>query len=307
MGELRYDGKVAVVTGAGNGLGKQYALLLASRGAKVVVNDLGGSTHGEGADSKTADKVVNEIKAAGGEAVANYDSVEFGDKIIQTAIDTWGRIDILINNAGILRDVAFAKMTDKDWDLIYTVHMLGAYKTTKAAWPHMRKQKFGRIINVASAAGLYGNFGQSNYSAMKLGLVGFTKTLAREGESKNIHANVIAPLAGSRMTATVMPPEMLEALRPEFVSPVVAYLCHEDTETNGQTYELGAGWIAGLRWQRAKGGFLPFGDSSIEAVSKVWDAVNDFDDEPEFPESTQDSFPPVMGNLERYKEAQSKL
>lgn len=304
---LRYDGKVAVVTGAGNGLGKQYALLLASRGAKVVVNDLGGSTHGEGADSKAADLVVEEIKRAGGEAVANYDSVEFGDKIIKTAVDAFGRIDILINNAGILRDVAFAKMTQKDWDLIYTVHMLGAYKTAKAAWPHMREQKYGRIINVASAAGLYGNFGQANYSAMKLGLVGLTKTLAREGASKNIHCNVIAPLAGSRMTATVMPPEMLDALRPEFVAPVVAYLCHEDTEANGQTYELGAGWCANLRWQRAKGGFLPYGDSSIEAVQKIWADVENFDDEPEFPESTQDSFPPVMGNLERYKEAASKL
>lgn len=304
---LRYDGKVAVVTGAGNGLGKAYALLLASRGAKIVVNDLGGSTHGEGASTKAADLVVEEIKRAGGEAVANYDSVEFGDKIIQTAIDAFGRIDILINNAGILRDVGFHKMSQKDWDLIYTVHMLGAYKTAKAAWPYMREQKYGRIINVASAAGLYGNFGQANYSAMKLGLVGLTKTLAREGESKGIHTNVIAPLAGSRMTATVMPKEMLDALRPEFVAPVVAYLCHEDTESNGQIYELGAGWCANLRWQRAKGGFLPYGDSSIEAVQKIWGDVENFDDEPEFPESTQDSFPPVMGNLERYKEAASKL
>lgn len=308
MGELRFDGKVAVVTGAGNGLGKQYALLFASRGAKVVVNDLGGSTHGEGSDSRTADKVVDEIKAAGGEAVANYDSVEFGDKIVQTAIDTWGRIDIVVNNAGILRDVAFAKMTQQDWDLIYTVHMVGAYKTTKAAWPHMLKQKYGRIINVASAAGLYGNFGQSNYSAMKLGLVGLTKTLAIEGGRKNIHANVIAPLAGSRMTATVMPKEMLDALRPEFVSPVVAYLCHEDTEANGGIYELGAGWIAALRWQRSQGGCLPYGDSSIEAVASIWDKVEDFETDPDFPETTQDSFPPVMGNLEKYAEAaKSKL
>lgn len=298
---LRYDGKVAVVTGAGNGLGKQYALLFASRGAKVVVNDLGGSTHGEGSDSRTADKVVDEIKAAGGEAVANYDSVEFGDKIVQTAIDAFGRVDIVVNNAGILRDVAFAKMTQKDWDLIYTVHMLGAYKVTKAAWPHMMKQKYGRIINVASAAGLYGNYGQSNYSAMKLGLVGFTKTLAREGERKNIHANVIAPLAGSRMTATVMPEEMLEALRPEFVSPVVAYLCHEDTEANGGIYELGAGWVAALRWQRAKGGVLPHKNATIESVKDIWEKVEDFETEPEFPETTQDSFPPVMAALEQAK------
>ncbi|CAK8995763.1 Peroxisomal multifunctional enzyme type 2 (MFE-2) (17-beta-hydroxysteroid dehydrogenase 4) (17-beta-HSD 4) (D-bifunctional protein) (DBP) (Multifunctional protein 2) (MFP-2) (Short chain dehydrogenase/reductase family 8C member 1) [Cleaved into: (3R)-hydroxyacyl-CoA dehydrogenase [Durusdinium trenchii] len=305
--KLRYDGKVAVVSGAGNGLGKTYALLLASRGAKVVVNDLGGSTHGEGADTKAADAVVEEIKKAGGEATANYDSVEHGDKIIKTALDAYGRVDIVINNAGILRDVAFHKMTQKDWDLIYTVHMVGTYSLCKAAWETMRKQKYGRIINVASAAGLYGNFGQANYSAMKLGILGLTKTLAREGASKNIKVNCIAPLAGSRMTATVMPEEMLEALRPEFVAPVVAYLAHEQCEDSGQILELGAGWIAALRWQRAKGGFLPFGDSSPEAVAGVWDAVMNFDDEPEYPETTQDSFPPVMGNLERYKEAASKL
>lgn len=305
--QLRYDGKVALVTGAGNGLGKTYALLLASRGAKVVVNDLGGSTHGEGASTKAADLVVEEIKKAGGEAVANYDSVEFGEKIVQTAIDAFGRCDIVINNAGILRDVAFHKMTQKDWDLIYTVHLLGTYKVTKAAYEHMRKNKYGRIINVASAAGLYGNFGQSNYSAAKLGILGFTKTVAREGASKNIIANCIAPLAGSRMTATVMPEEMLNALRPEFVAPVVAYLAHESCESSGKVYELGAGWVAELRWQRTKGGSLPYGDTSPEAVAAIWDKVTDYDDEPEFPESTQDSFPPVMGNLERYKEAESKL
>lgn len=307
MSQLRFDGKVAVVTGAGNGLGKQYALLFASRGAKVVVNDLGGSTHGEGSDSRAADKVVDEIKAAGGEAIADYNSVEFGEKVIATAVDKWGKVDIVVNNAGILRDVAFAKMTQQDWDLIYTVHMLGAYKTTKAAWPHMQKNGYGRVINVASAAGLYGNFGQSNYSAMKLGLVGLTKTLAREGAKKNIHVNVIAPLAGSRMTATVMPEEMVDALRPEFVSPVVAYLCHEDTEANGGIYELGAGWVASLRWQRSKGASMPYGDASVEAVSKMWDSVENFEDEPEYPESTQDSFPPVMSSLEGYKEAASKL
>nr|WKY18077.1 MFE1 [Schizochytrium sp.] len=304
---LRYDGKVAVVTGAGNGLGRAYALLLGSRGAKVVVNDLGGSTHGEGASTNAADKVVEEIKSAGGEAVANYDSVEYGDKIIKTALDAFGRVDIVINNAGILRDVAFHKMTQKDWDLIYTVHLKGTYAVTKAAWETMRKQQFGRVINVASAAGLYGNFGQANYSAAKLGILGLTKTLAREGASKNIKVNCIAPLAGSRMTATVMPQEMVDALRPEFVAPVVAYLSHDSCESSGQVYELGAGWVAELRWQRAKGGFLPFGDASPEAVAKVWEKVTDYDDEPEFPESTQDSFGPVMGNLERYKEASSKL
>mmetsp|Transcript_32569 Transcript_32569/g.40075 ORF Transcript_32569/g.40075 Transcript_32569/m.40075 type:complete len:308 (+) Transcript_32569:174-1097(+) len=307
MGELRFDGKVAVVTGAGNGLGKTYALLLASRGAKVVVNDLGGSHSGEGASSKTADLVVEEIKKAGGEATANYDSVVDGDKIIKTALDAYGRVDIVINNAGILRDVSFTKMTDKDWDLINQVHVVGAYKVTKAAWDAMRKQKYGRIVNVASAAGLYGNFGQANYSTAKLGILGFTKTIAREGASKNIVANCIAPLAASRMTETVMPKEMLQNLNPEFVAPVVAYLCHENCKDTGGVYELGAGWIAKLRWQRAKGGFLPYGDFSPEAVEKVWEQVQDFDNEPEYPESTQDSFPPVMDNIARYEEAKSKL
>jgi len=304
---LTYDGKVAIVTGAGNGLGKTYALLLASRGAKVVVNDLGGGHDGAGASSKAADLVVEEIKKAGGEATANYDSVVDGDKIVKTAMDAYGRVDIIINNAGILRDTSFAKMTDKDWDLINQVHVQGVYKVTKAAWEIMRKQKYGRIVNVASAAGLYGNFGQANYSTAKLGILGFTKTIAREGASKNIVANCIAPLAASRMTETVMPKEMLENLNPEYVAPVVAYLVHESCEDTGGIYELGAGWVAKLRWQRAKGGFMPYGDFTPEAVAGMWDNVSNFDDEPEYPESTQDSFPPVMDNIARYEEAKSKL
>mmetsp|Transcript_8384 Transcript_8384/g.15711 ORF Transcript_8384/g.15711 Transcript_8384/m.15711 type:complete len:199 (+) Transcript_8384:97-693(+) len=198
-------------------------------------------------------------------------------------------------------------MTQKDWDLIYTVHLLGSYRVARAAWDVMRKQKYGRIINVASAAGLYGNFGQANYSAAKLGILGLTKTLAVEGASKNIKVNCIAPLAGSRMTATVMPEEMLNALRPEFVAPVVAYLASEECESSGQVFELGAGWVAQLRWQRSKGGCLPFNVTSPEAVRDMWGDVTNFDNDPEFPTTTQDSFPPVMSNLERYKEASSKL
>src|SRR3954470_4862405 len=200
--ELRFDGKVALVTGAGNGLGRAHALLLASRGAKVVVNDLGGTATGGGKSSAAADKVVEEIKAAGGEAVANYDSVEDGDKIVQAALDTWKRIDIVVNNAGILRDTSFKKLTDEDWDLIYRVHVRGSYKVTKAAWDHMQEAGYGRIIMTASAAGIYGNFGQTNYAMAKLGLVGFGNTLAIEGKKKNIQVNTIAPIAGSRMTET---------------------------------------------------------------------------------------------------------
>lgn len=294
MAELRYDGRVAVVTGAGNGLGKAYALLLASRGAKVVVNDLGGSHHGDGASGGPADAVVAQIKAAGGEAVANYDSVEDGEKIIKTAVDAFGKVDIVVNNAGILRDVSFAKMKDGDWDIIYRVHLKGAYKVTKAAWPIMRQQRYGRIVNVASAAGIYGNFGQANYSAMKLGIVGFTNTLAREGAKRNIQANVIAPIAGSRMTATVLPPDLLEALKPEFVAPVVAYLAHESCEENGGLFELGAGWVGKNRWQQTKGAF---GISSVESVRDKWADVCNFDNGPTYPTSTQDAFGPIMKSL----------
>lgn len=300
---LRYDGRVAIVTGAGNGLGKTYALLLASRGAKVVVNDLGGSHSGEGASHRAADLVVDEIKKAGGEAVANYDSVEFGEKIVKTALDTWKRVDIIINNAGILRDKSFVKMTQQDWDLIYTVHLKGTYSLCKAAWETMRAQNYGRIVNVASAAGIYGNNGQANYSTAKLGIVGLTNTLAREGASKNIKVNTIAPLAGSRMTATVMPEEMLQALKPEYVAPVVAFLCHESCEESGGLFEMGAGWVAKLRYARAKGATMPPGDATPEAVAKMWSKVIDVTSEPDFPESTQDTFPPVMAAVELYKNA----
>lgn len=189
-------------------------------------------------------------------------------------------------------------MSDKDWDLIYTVHLKGTYKTCKAAWESMRNNKFGRIVNVASAAGIYGNFGQANYSAAKLGILGLTNTLAREGAKRNIHVNCIAPLAGSRMTETVMPKEMLDALRPEFVSPIVAYLCHESCEENGALLELGAGWVAKLRWARAKGGIMS--KATPEGARDIWDKVTDFADE-DHPESTQDTFPPVMEAVEKAK------
>lgn len=275
---LRYDGQTVVVTGAGAGLGKQYALFFASRGANVVVNDLGGSFKGEGASSKAADLVVQEIKAAGGNAVANYDNVVNGEKIIQTAIDAFGRIDILINNAGILRDISFKNIKDTDWDLITDVHITGPFKTTRAAWPHFRKQKFGRVINTTSAAGLFGSFGQTNYSAAKMSQVGFTETLAKEGIKYNILANVIAPIAGSRMTATVMPPEVVEALKPEYIVPLVATLVHKsNTSETGSVFEVGAGHIAKLRWQRA-GGLLLKADSSYTpgAILKRWAEVGDF-------------------------------
>ncbi len=231
--DLRFDGKVVIVTGAGNGLGRSHALALGARGAKVVVNDLGGSHTGDGKSATAADKVVSEIKAAGGQAVANYDSVEDGDAIIKTAVDAFGRVDVLINNAGILRDVSFQKMTEADWDLVYRVHVRGAFKTSFAAWPVMREQKYGRIIFTASAAGIYGNFGQANYSMAKLGLVGLGNTLAIEGKKNNVIVNTIAPIAGSRMTETVLPPDLLEALKVEYVTALVVKLCHESHDDGG--------------------------------------------------------------------------
>lgn len=286
--QLRFDGQVVVVTGAGGGLGKAYATFFASRGASVVVNDLGGSFKGEGNSTKAADVVVNEIKAAGGKAVANYDSVENGDKIIETAMKAFGRVDVLINNAGILRDISFKNMKDADWDLIMKVHVKGSYKCARAAWPIFRKQKYGRVINTASAAGLFGSFGQCNYSAAKLAMVGFTETLAKEGAKYNIMSNVIAPIAASRMTETIMPPEVLASLKPEWVVPLVACLVHKDNKENGSIFEVGGGHVAKLRWERSKGLLLK-ADSSYtpSAILKQWNKVIDFS-EPEYPSGPND-------------------
>jgi NAD(P)-dependent dehydrogenase (short-subunit alcohol dehydrogenase family) len=292
---LRFDGKVVVVTGAGGGLGKCYALAFAARGAKVVVNDLGGSTTGAGASSRAADDVVAEIKQKGGEAAANYDSVEHGDKIIETAISAFGRIDILINNAGILRDVSLTKMTDGDWDLINTVHVRGVYKATKAAWPHMLKQQFGRIINVTSAAGVYGNFGQVNYSTAKSGILGFTKSCALEGAKKNIFSNCVCPVAASRMTETVMPKEMLADLKPEAIVPLAMWLCHEDSQANAEVIECGGGWFAKVRVERSKGAYIKSTDGNWtpEEVQQSWAKIQDFTDA-EHPTAIQQSIMAMM-------------
>ncbi|RSM06735.1 Peroxisomal hydratase-dehydrogenase-epimerase [Fusarium oligoseptatum] len=286
--DLRFEGQVAVVTGAGSGLGKAYAKLLASRGASVVVNDLGASLRGDGSTSKTADTVVAELIAAGGNAVANYNSVEDGAQIIQTAIRAFGRIDILINNAGILRDVSFKNMTDQDWDLVNAVHVRGAYKTTHAAWPYFKKQQYGRVIMTSSAAGLYGNFGQCNYSAAKSAMIGFGETLAKEGAKYNILTNIIAPVTASRMTATVMPPDVLHYLSPEWVAPVIAVLVHSNTTENGSIFEVGAGYVAKLRWERAAGASLRCDESLTPgAVLAKWNNVQDFSN-PAHPTTTAD-------------------
>jgi 3-hydroxyacyl-CoA dehydrogenase/3a,7a,12a-trihydroxy-5b-cholest-24-enoyl-CoA hydratase len=296
--ELRFDGKVAIITGAGNGLGRSHALLFASRGAKVVVNDLGGTHTGSGRSSAAADRVVAEIRAAGGEAVANYDSVEDGDKIVQTALDAFGRVDIVVNNAGILRDVSYAKMSAEDWDLIYRVHVLGAHRVTAAAWPHLREQKYGRVVFTASAAGIYGNFGQANYAMAKLGLVGFANTLALEGKKANIVVNTIAPIAGSRMTETVLPKELLDALKPEYVSPLVAWLCHESNTDTGGLYEVGGGFIGKLRWERSEGRTWRLGRViRPEDVRDAWAQIGDFS-KATHPSTIHESMQPIMQNVE---------
>ena len=257
MSEIRFDGKVAVITGAGRGLGRSHALLLGSRGAKVVVNDMGGAVDGTGGGAKSpAEEVVAEIKAAGGEAVADYNGVhtpEGAKGIIETATKAFGKVDILINNAGILRDVTFVKMTDEQWDGVLKVHLYGSYYVTKAAWPIMRDNNYGRIVMTTSAAGLYGNFGQANYSTAKLALVGFMNTLKAEGAKFNIMVNTIAPGAVSRMTESIMPKEVLDLMVPELVSPMVALMCSEDFKESGHIMAAGAGHFAKAQIVESKG------------------------------------------------------
>jgi len=297
---LRFDGRVVVITGAGSGLGKAYALEFGKRGAKVVVNDLGGSRSGEGQSSKAADLVVEEITKAGGIAVANYDSVEFGDKVIETAITNFGRIDIVVNNAGILRDSSFLKMKEADWDLIMKIHLKGAFSVTKAAWPYMKKQKFGRIINTSSGSGLYGNFGQANYSSAKLGLHGMSQTLAKEGHKYNIRVNSIAPVAASRMTQDMFAPEILETLTPDKIVPLVVYLTHESCNENGAVFELAGGWVTRVRWQRARGVFFPE-TLTAEVLRDNWNQVNSFEEGADYPTSLTDSLQKVMKLIEEKK------
>ena len=296
--EVRFDGRVAIVTGAGQGLGRSHALLLASRGAKVVVNDLGGSSGGEGKSSESADLVVEEIKKAGGEAVANYDSVEDGDAIVRTAMDAWGRVDIVINNAGILRDKSFKNMTDADWDIIFRVHNYGAYKVTKAAWPTMTEQGYGRVLFTTSSAGIYGNFGQTNYGSAKLSLVGFANTLSLEGQRKNVLVNTIAPFAASRLTEGLLPPAVFDSLKPEYVSPIVAYLCSEDSDTTGGVYEVGGGFYSSLRWERTKGKLFRLGrEVSPDDIQSSWKQINDFG-ESDHISSVMESLGPIIQNVE---------
>ena len=245
--ELGFDGKVAIITGAGGGLGRQHALLLASRGALVVINDLGGALDGSGSDKGAAQKVVDEIVALGGVAVADTNSVstpEGGAAIVKSAVDAYGRVDIVINNAGILRDKSFHNLTPDLMNPVFDVHLKGAFHVTQPAFVLMREQGYGRIISTSSAAGVFGNFGQANYGAAKMGLVGFMRVLAVEGAKYNIKANAIAPLALTRMTESLFSGAMAEKLQPELISPIVAFLAHEDCPVSGEVYSVGGGSVA---------------------------------------------------------------
>ena len=276
---IRFENRVAVVTGAGAGLGRQHALLLASRGARVVVNDPGGSVDGRGTANAVADQVVAEITAAGGEAVANYNSVadrESAQNIIDTAISKWGRLDILVNNAGILRDKSFHKMEPEDFEFVVQVHLMGTVYCTMAAWPMMRERKYGRVVVTTSGSGTIGNFGQSNYGAAKMGVLGMINCLRHEGEKYNIKCNAISPSARTRMTEDLLPESVLEYMRPELVSPAVAWMCSEGCAMNGEVIAASAGSYSRVKYFQSEGiQFDPGEPVTIEMFAASFDKITD--------------------------------
>ncbi|HEV8717346.1 MAG TPA: SDR family NAD(P)-dependent oxidoreductase [Candidatus Binatia bacterium] len=279
MRDIRFDGRVAVITGAGNGLGRSHARFLASRGAKVVVNDLGGTVAGTGSSRAVADAVVEEIGAAGGEAVANYDSVateEGGRNIIKTALEAFGTVDILINNAGNVRDKSFAKMELADFRALVDVHLMGAVYCTHAAWPVMRNKNFGRIVMTTSAAGLYGNHGHTNYGAVKMALIGFMNALKEEGRKHNITVHAIAPIALTRMSEGVTAPKIAPLIKPEFVTAAVAWLCAVENEETGHIIQAGAGYYAKVEVREARGTL--FGTDTIPTPEQIRDRYGEITD-----------------------------
>jgi NAD(P)-dependent dehydrogenase (short-subunit alcohol dehydrogenase family) len=291
--DVRFDDRVAIVTGAGAGLGRSHALLLASRGAKVVVNDPGGSVDGTGGAAAVADKVVAEIRAAGGEAVASYASVAeeaAAQTIIDTAMNTWGRLDILVNNAGILRDKAFNNMTMADYEFVNQVHHFGTVYCTKAAWPIMRKQQYGRIVVTTSGSGTVGNFGQANYGAAKMAVNGLINVLRHEGGKYNIRLNAISPSAYTRMAASLLPPDIAPWMKPELVSPMVAWLCSEECDQNGEIIAATAGGYARVQYFVTEGvQFDPEQPVTIEMIADSIDRIRDL--------STASPYTGLMGNV----------
>ena len=277
---LDFTDKVVIVTGAGGGLGKSHALDFARRGAKVVVNDLGGSLDGSAGTSAAAEETVAEIIAAGGQAIANGSSVTDDEGVanmISQTMDAYGRIDVLVNNAGVLRDKSFAKMEIGDFTFVVDVHLFGTMKPTKAVWPIMKEQGYGRIMVTSSSSGLYGNFGQANYGAAKLGVVGFMNTLKLEGQKDNIHINALAPVAWTRMTSNLMPPETEELLKPENVTPAVVFMCSEQAPT-GKIICAGAGVFAATHIVETRGMYLG-NEPTAEQVAENWEQISKMDDQ----------------------------
>ncbi|VTU32258.1 SDR family NAD(P)-dependent oxidoreductase [Variovorax sp. PBL-E5] len=270
MSSIDFSGRVAIVTGAGGGLGRQHALALAARGARVLVNDLGGARDGSGGSASAAQAVVDEIRAAGGEAIANGASVtdfEAVQAMVQQAVDAWGRVDILVNNAGILRDKSFAKMELADFRLVLDVHLMGAVHCTKAVWPVMNAQKYGRIVMTTSSSGLYGNFGQSNYGAAKMALVGLMQTLSIEGAKNDIRVNCLAPTAATRMTEDLMPEDVLAALQPEAVVPAMLVLAAQDAPSR-TILCAGAGTFEAAHITLTNGAWIGLGADAPEQLAE---------------------------------------
>jgi NAD(P)-dependent dehydrogenase (short-subunit alcohol dehydrogenase family) len=274
------QGRIVIVTGAGGGLGRAYARLLAAEGAKVVVNDLGGARDGSGAGAAMADAVVAEIRELGGQAVADYSNVADPDgaaALVRTAVEHFGGVHGLVNNAGILRDASFAKLTDQQWDAVLRVHLYGSYHVTHAVWPLLRAQGFGRIVMATSTSGLFGNFGQANYGAAKLGLVGLVNTLAIEGARNDIKINAVAPMAATRMTEDVAPAAVLEALPTAQVAPVVGYLLTEELDTTGSVFVVGGGLVQRVAYFQNAG--VRFTEPpSVKLLAERWSEITDLAD-----------------------------
>lgn len=284
MSNIEFKNRVAIVTGAGGGLGRSHALALASRGVKVVVNDLGGSVDGTGAGSTMAQNVVAEIKAAGGHAIANGANVTKQDEVeamVAEAIEAFGKVDILVNNAGILRDKSFSKMTMADWKLVVDVHLHGSATCTKAVWNHMKENQYGRIVMTTSSSGMYGNFGQTNYGAAKAGLSGFMRTLCLEGAKYDIRVNTLSPTARSRMTENLMPEEILEKLTVESVTAGLVYLVSDDAP-NRMILCAGAGGYSETKVFETQGINLSEGEQTAENVAKFIDQIRDISGQEEF-------------------------
>ncbi len=305
--EIRFDGRVAIVTGAGGGLGRVYALELARRGGKVIVNDFGGARNGSGSGSQSAaDKVVEEIRKMGGEAVASYDSVatpEGGENIVRTALDAFGRVDILINNAGILQDKSFMKMEPGNWRHVLDVHLNGAFYVTQPAFRVMRDNGYGRIVMTTSAAGLYGNFGQTNYSAAKMGLVGLMNTLKLEGGKYNIKVNTVAPIAATRLTSDILPSDLQGKMKPEFIAPIVLFLCSEECPDNGKIYNAGMGFYSRASILTGPGALVENGKTfpTVEDIVAHWEKISSMEGAREY-DNANDFVGDTLPNLNTKEE-----